>query len=134
MAFTSKDGKKFGNRQRMAAYDSRAPKELDARKGANPKGQEPEGDNDASGQDINEVVAQHGPAQSIEIEHDHEGGKHTVTSHHGSKMHRSEHTTAEEAHHHAGLAAGLHAGDPTSDMTKEMGHVGSMMQEPGMGY
>lgn len=128
MAFKAKDGRSFGNRQRMAAYDEREPK---AEKKQEPEAEDGEqGGEDVSHQDINEVVAEHGPAEKIEMEHDHEGGSHSVTSHHGGKKHHSEHASAEEAHHHAGLAAGIHAGDPTA----QEHNMGGMMQEPGMGY
>lgn len=100
MAYEAKDGKKFGNRQKMQAYDERGKSE--------PK-QESEGGegSDMSSQDIGEVVAQHGPADKVEIEHDHAAGKHHVTSHHGGKKHHSEHGSAAEAHMHGARAAGV---------------------------
>lgn len=75
--------------------------------------------------DINDVVAQHGPAQEINIHHDHEAGKHKVTSSHDGHTHESEHGTAEEAHEHAKVAAGI---APTEDMGTEADNMG------GMGY
>lgn len=103
MAFTAKDGKPFGNRQKMNAYNDRAEtkvKEPNITAEAN----EPEGD-DVSHMPIEDVVAEHGPAQKIEIEHDHEAGVHKVHSHHGEKTHHSEHASMSEAHEHARKAA-----------------------------
>lgn len=97
MAFKAKDGKNFGNRQKMQAYDEREPKA---------EAKEPESE-PADDQSIEEVVAQHGPADKVEIEHDHEGGHHKVTSHHGGHKHHSAHGSAAEAHMHGAKAAGL---------------------------
>ena len=104
MAFTAKDGKPFGNRQQMTAYDERAPKK--EAKPTNEAHAEPDGDEVP--QDIHEMVAQHGPAEKVEI--DHQEGRHTKTSHHGGKVHKSEHASAEEAHHHGMIAAGVEPG------------------------
>jgi hypothetical protein len=71
-----------------------------------PEGEQAHGE-DVSHMDIHQVVAQHGPADKIEMEHDHEGGMHSKMSHHGGKMHHSEHGSAEEAHDAARAAAGI---------------------------
>ncbi len=103
MAYKAKDGKNFGNRQQQKAYDERpAKKESKA-----PEHAEPDADDMGSDQPIEEVVAQHGPADKIEMQHDHEGGKHTVTSHHGGHKHVAHHGSADEAHMHAAKAAGV---------------------------
>src|SRR6185437_1981343 len=99
MSYDAKDGKKFGNRQKMQAYDERSKSE--------PKQEAAGAGGDVSQQDIGEVVAQHGPAEKVEIEHDHAAGKHHVTSHHGGKKHHSEHGSAAEAHMHGAQAAGV---------------------------
>ena len=57
--------------------------------------------------EIDQVVAEHGPAQEVHVKHDHEAGKHHVASHHGAHVHHSEHASAEEAHSHAAKAAGV---------------------------
>jgi hypothetical protein len=64
------------------------------------------GETDDANKPIEEVVAEHGPAHHIEIEHDHESGQHHVTSHHGEKHHKSSHGSAKEAHDHAAKAGG----------------------------
>lgn len=96
MSFKANDGKSFGNRQKMNAYNSRSQ--------AEPQ-QESEPMNDGDSDDIESVVAQHGPASKVEISH--EGEKHSVTSHHGGHKHHSEHGSAEEAHMHGAKAAGI---------------------------
>jgi len=108
MSFKAKDGKPFGNRQQMKAYDEREPKkEMKAAARTAENGEAGSGD-EAMPEDIHEMVAQHGPAEKVMIEH-HEG-KHTKTSHHGGKVHKSEHASAEEAHQHGMMAAGVEPG------------------------
>lgn len=132
MAFKAKDGKAFGNRQQMKAYDERVPK------GNGASHQEPDGDepgagqgegDDVSSQSIHEVVQEHGPAHKIVTHHDHESGVHKVHSHHGDgKVHKSEHGSAEEAHDHAAQAAGLgelDAGEKTGQPLSAAGSPGS---------
>jgi hypothetical protein len=122
MAFRARDGRAFGNRQRMRAYDERtgsAPtagqdrdKDGDQQNGEPSEGPDrdpereasPEGE-DISHMDIDEAVRQHGPADRITIRHS--GGRHEVTSMHDGRMHRSVHPDAMSAHIHAGDAAGL---------------------------
>jgi hypothetical protein len=114
MAFKSKDGKRnFGNRQQAQAYDERGsqkeshqeamPHEEDADGGVENEGQE------QSPMDIQEHVAQHGPAEKVEIHHSE--GKHTKVSHHGGAKHVSHHDSAEEAHQHGMMAAGVEGKD-----------------------
>ena len=127
MAFKSKDGKSFGNRQQMKAYDERAPKKESK---AMPDEYEDAGGDDNYPEDIHEMVAQHGPAEKVEIEHSE--GKHTKVSHHGGKTHKSEHASAEEAHHHGMMAAGLEPGQ--EEAQPEMAGAGAMQEGgiPGM--
>jgi hypothetical protein len=48
------------------------------------------------------VVAAHGPAHQVTINHDHEMGTHSVHSMHADgHEHQSEHGSVEEAHEHA---------------------------------
>jgi len=110
MAFKAKDGKAFGNRQQMKAYDERGGS---AEKSAMPdEHQEPDGDENQP-EDIHEMVAAHGPAEKVEITH--AEGKHTKTSHHGGKKHVSHHDSAEEAHHAGMTAAGVGEQEPDGD-------------------
>lgn len=130
MGFQAKDGKSFGNRQQQKAYDER-PEKKEA-KAAPVQHGEPDGD-ESSPQDIHEMVAQHGPAEKVEIVHDHAAGKHSVTSHHGGKTHKSEHTSAHEAHSHGMTAAGVQP----EEQTEEPAMAGGGMQDgaggiPGM--
>jgi hypothetical protein len=106
MAFQAKDGKSFGNRQQMKAYDERPPKK-DAK--AMPDEQDETGGEGNTPEDIHEMVAQHGPAEKVEISHSE--GKHTKVSHHGSATHKSEHASAKEAHQHGMIAAGVEPGE-----------------------
>jgi hypothetical protein len=119
MAFKAKDGKAFGNRQQMKAYDEREPKNGSETVHHN----EPDGD-EASDQPIEEVVAAHGPAEKIELHHDDAAGKHHVTSHHGEHVHKAVKAGREEAHEHAKAAAGLQP-EPPQDETSEHTPVGA---------
>src|ERR1700739_4946420 len=103
MAYTAKDGKKFGNNQTGKLYDQTRP----TGHPASPKAPTPHahegGHTDASETDvshmpIHEVVAKHGPAHEVHVTHDHEAGSHHVESHHAEAVHHSDHGTAEEAH------------------------------------
>jgi hypothetical protein len=70
-----------------------------------------------SSENIQDVVAQHGPAHTIHTHHDHEGATHHVSSYHGDHKpghstgsgfsHHSHHNSAEEAHRHVGHALGI---------------------------
>jgi len=113
MAFKSNDGKSFGNRQKMNAYNSRSKPDPETPGG----GMDVDGDQDG---DIESVVAQDGPASKVEISH--EGGKHSVTSHHGGHKHHSEHGSAEEAHMHGAKAAGIQ--EEPQEQAGQMGGYG----------
>lgn len=129
MAFKSKDGKRsFGNRQQAQAYDSRGEKE--AHKQAQPSEEpvEPVSDEqEESPMDIHEHVAEHGPAEKVEIQHSE--GKHTKTSHHGGAKHVSHHESAEEAHHHGMIAAGVQPQEQQQQMQPMQQEAGAI---PGM--
>lgn len=133
MAFKSKDGKRnFGNRQQASAYDERSAQPKTS-PGEPAEHAEPDAD-DISGMDIHEAVAAHGPADHIEMEHEHEAGHHTVTSHHGGKKHHSEHASAKEAHEHAMRAAGEEPmGMEEPEAAVSMGNVAGHKESiPGM--
>ena len=97
--FETNDGHKFTNavawRQHKAS--------LDQRKGAGATAQDEE--------DGKQFAAEHGPAQEIHIQHDHEMGTHRVRSiHQDGEEHNSEHETAEGAHETAkNLGTGEHS-------------------------
>ena len=109
MAFKSKDGKNFGNRQQQKAYDERKPKTEEKHADhEDTEASHPAPDGDQGEQmPIEEMVANHGPAEEVSIHHDHTAGKHSVESTHGGKKHKSEHGSADEAHMHAAKAAGV---------------------------
>jgi len=114
MAFPTQDGKKkFGSGFVAKKYDSFHPKDESMSK---PFGQEKEKNpmldaakegQEHEGQSPEEVVAEHGPATTVHIRHDHEGNKHHVTSTHADgHVHESDHATAKEAHEAGGKLAG----------------------------
>jgi hypothetical protein len=51
------------------------------------------------------IVEQHGPASSVHITHDHDGGKHTLSSTHGGHQNQSVYSTAAEAYEAGGELA-----------------------------
>ena len=77
----------------------------------------PHAGREESPESIHEVVSEHGPAHTIHMHHDHEGGMHTVTSFHGEHhpdkeegagfTHHSKHPSHHAAHKHAGHALGI---------------------------
>jgi hypothetical protein len=108
MAFKSKDGKHFGNRQKQKAYDEREPKQEAAKETPQDEANEPTAQpEDADDGDINSFVAQNGPADEITMKHNDDTGEHEVESTHGGKKHKSKHASRDEAHMHAAQAAGL---------------------------
>jgi len=129
MAFDAKDGSKHGNRQRRDTYDrAKGAKESKSE----PKAEHSEPDGDEMGGDIHEMVAQHGPAEHVEIEHDHGAGKHTKTSMHGGKKHVSHHGSAMEAHQAGMAAAGAEQPQEPAPMAMAGGPMGTQSGIPGM--
>jgi hypothetical protein len=127
---SSTDGKMHGNVQMIDRYN-----ESKNKKPARPKerGGESGGEHEPSGHDeIKQVVAEHGPAHKLVIEHDHAGGEHHVTSHHeDGYVHRETLGTPEMAHAHAAHAGGVsdssalqeaHGGMQEEDTMHEAGH------------
>jgi hypothetical protein len=118
MAFQAKDGSRHHSASRAKLHDDMA-----ADTAAKPMGKaKPDGGaagadgGEGGGQDlshmpIHEVVAKHGPAHKVEMEHDHEGGSHKKTSHHGKHKHVSEHENAHEAHQAGMMSAGAETPD-----------------------
>lgn len=114
MAFKAKDGRQFGNRQQMKAYDERGSKSED-KHGQTMQDEHDEamGGEEASSAPIEDHVAEHGPAEKVEIYHGE--GKHTKVSHHGGAKHVSHHDSAEEAHQAGMTAAGVGHEEPDGD-------------------
>ena len=127
MAFKAKDGKSFGNRQQQKAYDERPAKKEAKGESAHA---EPDGD-EGSEQDIHEVVAEHGPADKIELHHDDTAGKHHVVSHHGGYTHKAVKAGREEAHEHAKAAAGVMP-EMAEDESAQPAMAGGAGEIPGM--
>lgn len=145
MAFRAKDGRAFGNRQKMQAYNDRSsPKSEPKSKARGESPQEaarerpaagedyaseydpPVDENDIANQNIADVVRSHGPANRIEITHD--GDLHNVVSTHGTHVQHSSHPTMAAAHVHAGDAAGLSPDEASTAMGGEGG--GEEEEEP----
>lgn len=127
-AFSPKQKQGGGKTLGQEDHKPKIPLHKTAAKGEPPPEGEQEAGEDVSHQDIHEVVAQHGPAQKIEMEHDHEGGQHHKTSHHGGAMHKSTHGTAKEAHDEAAAAAGIDGAPDSPEAESE----GGEMALPGM--
>jgi len=121
MSFKAKDGKQFGNIFRQRKHDEmhgvmmpKAGKEKEMPEKMEVEAPKP-----------HEVVAEHGKAKTVHIEHDHEGGKHSLTSmHEDGHEHKSEHESAEEAHDHgkqlaADITDGVHGPDEQGSMSME---------------
>jgi hypothetical protein len=91
-------GKKYTNADAWrTAKATSSPKPM-AKSMGNPEGMLGEEDE----QDPHAVVAEHGPAAHVDIDHEHEIGSHHVHSVHADgHEHHSDHASAEEAHEHA---------------------------------
>ena len=125
MAFKAKDGKSFGNRQQMKAYDERSSAPAGHDETIEDEQHEAAGgdssgvhEQQASDAPIEEHVAEHGPAEKVEIHHSE--GKHTKVSHHGGAKHVSHHGSADEAHQHGMMAAGVGHQEPDGDEAPAM--------------
>lgn len=82
--------------------------------------------------DIHSVVAEHGPANDIQLKHDHAAGKHEMHSKHGGYTHHSSHGSAEEAHSHARIAAGIPESEQSPEETNQPMDSMQMSSIPGM--
>src|SRR5580700_12051942 len=111
MAYEASDGKRFSMLSRKAAHD----RTLRAKSASGVKAPEqildaPMAHDEHEGEgheDPAQVHAEHGPAISIRIKHDHEKGQHSVHSaHEDGHIHKSEHASAPEAHDAARTLAG----------------------------
>lgn len=112
--FVGKDGSRHTNHDSMkranARFGSKQPQQAggageDYNAGAE-AGMEQE-----QPQDGTAMAAEHGPATQLDIQHDHEGGRHTVHAEHpDGHSHDSEHGSADEAHKYAADCAGVGGG------------------------
>jgi hypothetical protein len=98
----AEEKRKFGNREMQKRYDESRPKEKDEPKAH----EEPDGDE----QPIEDSVAEHGPAEHVEMH----------THHADGHVHKSTHHDAESAHDHVGKA--FEESEPMKD--EEAGAMG----------
>lgn len=123
----SNDGKRMGSSFRMNRYNNdhkeeggeKKPEEKGARSQSrdieathpNPDetmGDEPMQEPGGDHEEVKQMVAEHGPAHTINITHDHQNGQHHVHHvHQDGFEHHADHPTPEHAHRHAAHAAGL---------------------------
>ena len=146
MAHIAKDGSKWSNLSQKMAADrkfgavpvpgrdlgtggkqpipaSKFPKPVADRKPSliNDK---PAPDDSEQTQDPSQVIEQHGPAQTVTIEH--QGDQHTVRSTHADgHEHSSKHSSAEEAHQAAKTLSGV---DEQADDTQELPNLADVMR------
>ena len=113
--FQTSDGKKFTNadswRQHKASLGARGKSGTPQERGSG------EVDGGEEQQAPEEVVAEHGPAVEVHIQHEHEMGSHHVHSvHPDGHEHHSDHGSAGEAHEHAKkLASADSEQEPSAD-------------------
>jgi hypothetical protein len=141
--FTSKSGKKFGSVFAGKHYDenhtedgmhSESPEheakespefEAGEQEGAEEHKAEGEGEGEEQpGEEVHPVVAEHGKAHKTIVTHDHEAGRHTVTSHHkDGHVHTNVHEHAHKAHDEARSLAGVPpAGKEKNEEKEGFGH------------
>lgn len=86
---------------------------------------------------IQDHVEMHGPAHSMEYEHDEPSGIHHVTSKHGEEEnshHHSQHKTHEAAHQHMGEAMGMNHDNENEDETAEQEETPDSQQDQVAGH
>ncbi len=120
MAFPTKSGKSFGSAYVAKRHDNEhekmAKSVLGGDSAAHEAGEskpfeagEQEGQKEQPEQNEqpSQVVAQHGPANTVHVAHDHKAKKHHVTSTHADgHVHTADHASAGEAHKAASELAG----------------------------
>jgi len=121
MAYNAKDGSTHHSASRASLHDELGERKLNKPNAEhrNPQSGVSGQTQDVSNMKIKDVVAKHGSAHEIHIKHDHAGGMHHVTSHHKGAHHKSTHGSADEAHMHAGMAAGMNTGDEEETETPD---------------
>jgi hypothetical protein len=88
--------KRYENKEMQRHYERTRPKEGHGER-ANPRGEHHEPENEGDGaKDIHDVVAEHGPAEHVEIHSHHEDGH----------VHKAKHHDAQSAHQHIDTAMG----------------------------
>jgi len=134
MAFKNAEGKSFSSKFRMnrhaAAHGEGAP-----HKGNSVESPEApdarENDVESGGTPAAEVAKEHGRAKEVNIKHDHEAGKHSVSSkHEDGHQHNSEHGSAEEAHKAGAQLAGVQV--PGEEASAPGSDEGDSFQVPGL--
>jgi hypothetical protein len=117
--FTAKDGSKHTNRDTMKRADARFGAQQPAPQKIGGAGMGAAGDDGMGGnpdeqdgaQDGAALAAEHGPAEELNIQHDHENGVHKVHARHpDGHEHDTEHGSAGEAHKFAADCAGVGGG------------------------
>jgi hypothetical protein len=89
------------------------------------------GAEDTDGESMDNVAKEHGPATEVHIKHDHEGGKHSLTTHHpDGHVHTSHHGSAEEAHAQGAKNAGVTV--PGEGGESAMGGAEDSYEVPGL--
>lgn len=108
MAFQDSAGNNFTNHSAMRSSEARLKAKSPAATAV--AHEEEHGEPDAANeQDGKAIAAQHGPAVEIQIQHDHEGGQHSVHAvHPDMHEHQTHHASAKEAHKFASDLAGGH--------------------------
>ena len=105
-------GKKFGSAFVGRRYDAKGEKEApetpEQEHNESPDMEKHEQDQGEEKKEMHPVVAEHGPAHTVTIKHDHKNKKHHVESEHDDG-HRnlSEHETPEQAHEEGGSLANV---------------------------
>jgi hypothetical protein len=89
-----------------------------------PHDDEMPGEGDMDEQDGAQIAEEHGPATSIQIQHDHDMGHHTVMSEHpdGHQHQSDHHESAEAAHEHARKLSGVGAQESEGGEEDEGGY------------
>lgn len=110
--FDSKNGKKYGSayvaKRHDAAHDESASKEKEVKVHAKAPTENVESHGEPDGDEQNPVVAEHGKARRVVINHDHEAGKHHVTStHEDGHTHEADYDTPEQAWEEGGKYANI---------------------------
>jgi hypothetical protein len=111
--FVGKDGSRHTNRDSMKRSDARfgAKQPQSGMAGAGGGEDDEMQDGQDGQQDGAQMAAEHGPADEVNLQHDHAGGRHTVHAKHpDGHEHESEHGTADEAHRFAADCAGAGGG------------------------
>jgi hypothetical protein len=135
MAYAANDGKKFGSKFRMSRHnEAHAGKPAGARAEMHAINAGPEeaagGQADMANGDPGQMAEEHGPANEVNITHDHESGTHHTHIRHADGFeHHKDHASADHAHHHAAMAAGVMSPNPGED-EKEGTDADSYESEP----